>query len=279
MSITTADLASCMANVRAACPLVHCITNYVTVNDCANVLLGCGGSPIMSDEPDDVAEITSICGGLVLNIGTLNQRSIAGMRAAGARAAELGHPIVVDPVGAGASSLRTRTACELIDTLPVTVVRGNMSEVKAVAGAASATRGVDVNPDDAVTEANLAQSAGFARELAARLDSVVAITGAIDIVADAERAVAIRNGVPMMGKITGAGCMLSAITGAYVTANPNDALTATVAAIAGEGLAGQVAARRMGELDGNGSFRTYLLDAICTMGAEQLEAGALIEEL
>ena len=279
MSITTADLASCMANVRATCPLVHCITNYVTVNDCANVLLGCGGSPIMSDEPDDVAEITSICGGLVLNIGTLNQRSIAGMRVAGARTAELGHPIVVDPVGAGASSLRTRTACELIDTLPVTVVRGNMSEVKAVAGAASATRGVDVNPDDAVTEANLAQSAGFARELAARLDSVVAITGAIDIVADAERAVAIRNGVPMMGKITGAGCMLSAITGAYVTANPNDALTATVAAIAGEGLAGQVAARRMGELDGNGSFRTYLLDAICTMGAEQLEAGALIEEL
>lgn len=279
MSITTADLASCMANVRATCPLVHCITNYVTVNDCANVLLGCGGSPIMSDEPDDVAEITSICGGLVLNIGTLNQRSIAGMRAAGARAAELGHPIVVDPVGAGASSLRTRTACELIDTLPVTVVRGNMSEVKAVAGAASATRGVDVNPDDAVTEANLAQSAGFARELAARLDSVVAITGAIDIVADAERAVAIRNGVPMMGKITGAGCMLSAITGAYVTANPNDVLTATVAAIAGEGLAGQVAARRMGELDGNGSFRTYLLDAICTMSAEQLEAGALIEEL
>ena len=279
MSITTADLASCMNNVRATCPLVHCITNYVTVNDCANVLLGCGGSPIMSDEPDDVAEITSICGGLVLNIGTLNQRSIAGMRAAGARAAELGHPIVVDPVGAGASSLRTRTACELIDTLPVTVVRGNMSEVKAVAGAASATRGVDVNPDDAVTETNLAQSAGFARELAARLDSVVAITGAIDIVADAERAVAIRNGVPMMGKITGAGCMLSAITGAYVTANPNDALTATVAAIAGEGLAGQVAAHRMGELDGNGSFRTYLLDAICTMGAEQLEAGALIEEL
>ena len=279
MSITTADLASCMANVRATCPLVHCITNYVTVNDCANVLLGCGGSPIMSDEPDDVAEITSICGGLVLNIGTLNQRSIAGMRAAGARAAELGHPIVVDPVGAGASSLRTRTACELIDTLPVTVVRGNMSEVKAVAGAASATRGVDVNPDDAVTEANLAQSAGFARELAARLDSVVAITGAIDIVADAERAVAIRNGVPMMGKITGAGCMLSAITGAYVTANPNDVLTATVAAIAGEGLAGQVAARRMGELDGNGSFRTYLLDAICAMSAEQLEAGALIEEL
>lgn len=279
MSITTADLASCMANVRATCPLVHCITNYVTVNDCANVLLGCGGSPIMSDEPDDVAEITSICGGLVLNIGTLNQRSIAGMRAAGARAAELGHPIVVDPVGAGASSLRTRTACELIDTLPVTVVRGNMSEVKAVAGAASATRGVDVNPDDAVTETNLAQSAGFARELAARLDSVVAITGAIDIVADAERAVAIRNGVPMMGKITGAGCMLSAITGAYVTANPSDALTATVAAIAGEGLAGQVAARRMGELDGNGSFRTYLLDAICAMSAEQLEAGALIEEL
>lgn len=279
MTISAADLKDALTAVRETAPLVHCITNYVTVNDCANALLACGGSPIMSDEPEDVADITSICGGLVLNIGTLNQHSIEGMRVAGKRAAELEHAIVLDPVGAGASALRTATASELIDTLPITVIRGNMSEVKAVAGAASSTRGVDVNPDDVVTDENLAESAAFARELAAKLDAIVAITGAIDIVASADRAVAIRNGVALMGKMTGAGCVLSCLAGAYVTANPASRLEAVVAAIAGEGLAGQIAASRMGELDGNGSFRTYLLDAICNMTAEQLAAGALVEEL
>ena len=148
-------LKNALENVRNTTPLVHCITNYVTVNDCANALLASGGSPIMSDEPADVADITAICGGLVLNIGTLNARSIEAMHVAGARAAELGHAIVLDPVGAGASALRTDTAGELLDELPVRVVRGNMSEVKALAGASAATRGVDVNPDDVVTEENL----------------------------------------------------------------------------------------------------------------------------
>ena len=275
----TKELGKTLEKVRATVPLVHCITNYVTVNDCANALLACGGSPIMSDEPADVEDITSICGGLVLNIGTLNERTIEGMRVAGKKAAELGHPIVLDPVGAGASALRTATASELVDSLPVAVVRGNMSEVKALAGAASSTRGVDVNPDDAVTDANLAESAAFARGMAAKLGGIVAITGAIDVVASAERAVAIRNGVATMGKITGAGCMLTCLVAAYVVANPGDAFTSTVAAIAGEGLAGQIAASRMGAQDGNGTFRTYLLDAIFNMDAEQLAAGALAEEL
>lgn len=274
-----AELGRALDNVRATVPLVHCITNYVTVNDCANALLACGGSPIMSDEPDDVEDITSICGGLVLNIGTLNRRSIEGMRVAGRRAGELGHAIVLDPVGAGASKLRTDTAAELIDTLPVTVVRGNMSEVKTIAGSAAATRGVDVNPDDAVTEDNLAASAEFARSLAAKLGAVVAITGAIDIVASADRAVAIRNGVATMGKITGTGCMLTCVAAAHAVANPDDVFGATVAAVAGHGLAGEVAAARMAPADGNGSFRTYLLDAICNMSADQLMTGAKIEEL
>ena len=275
----TKVLGRALETVRGTVPLVHCITNYVTVNDCANALLGCGGSPIMSDEPEDVADIQTICGGLVLNIGTLNLRSIEGMRVAAGTAGKLGHPIVLDPVGAGASALRTRTAGELTDHFDITVVRGNMSEVKAVAGAAASTRGVDVNPDDAVTDANLAASADFARGLAAKLGCVVAITGAIDLVASAERAVSIRNGVALMGKMTGAGCVLSCLVGAYVTANQGDPFTATVAAIAGEGLAGQIAAARMDELDGNASFRTYLLDAICNMTAEHLTAGAKVEEL
>lgn len=265
--------------VRATTPLVHCITNYVTVNDCANALLACGGSPIMSDEPADVGDITSICGGLVINIGTLNTRSIKAMQVAGKRSAKLGHAIVLDPVGAGASALRTDTSSMLLDELPVRVVRGNMSEVKVLAGAATSTHGVDVNPDDVVIDENLATSAAFACSLAVKTGAIIAITGAIDIVADADRAFAIRNGVALMGKITGAGCMLSCLVGAYAVANPDQVFEATVAAVVGMGLAGQQAAERMGSLDGNGSFKTYVLDALYRMNGEALEAGARVEEI
>jgi hydroxyethylthiazole kinase len=273
------DLKSALENVRATTPLVHSITNYVTVNDCANALLACGGSPIMSDEPKDVADIQAICGGLVLNIGTLNEQTIAGMYAAGARARELGHPIVLDPVGAGASQLRTATAEGLLRQLGAQVIRCNMSEMKALAGASAATRCVDVNPDDVVTPGNLEASAAFACEVAAKLGSIVAITGAIDLVADAERAFAIRNGSALMGKITGAGCMLSCVVAAYVVANPNAMLEAAVAAVAGHGLAGQIAEGRMQPADGNDTFRTYLLDALYNMDAATLEVGAQVEQV
>ena len=272
-------LSNALKNVRTSVPLVHCITNYVTVNDCANALLACGGSPIMSDEPLDVGDIQTICGGLVLNIGTLNEQTIAGMRVAGAKATELGHPIVLDPVGAGASALRTKTAGELLDSYDIAVIRGNMSEMKALAGAASSTRGVDVNPDDAVTVDNLQASAAFARSLAAQTNAVVAITGAIDIVADAERAFAIRNGSPIMGKITGAGCMLTCVTAAYAVANKDALLEGVVAAIAGMGVAGEMAAARMQPVDGNASFRTYLIDALYNLNGQALEVVARVEEV
>ena len=272
-------LTTALQNVRATTPLVHCITNYVTVNDCANALLACGGSPIMSDEPTDVFDITSICGGLVLNIGTLNERTIEGMLVAGARASELGHPIVLDPVGAGASALRTETAAKLLDTCKVSVIRANMSEVKALVGASSTTRGVDVNPDDVVTPENLAQSAQYAKQLASTTGAIVAITGAIDIVADADRAFAIYNGSPIMGRITGAGCMLTCVVAAYAVANPDNMLDAVVAAIAGHGVCGQIAAKRMTPADGNGSFRTYLLDALYNLDAETLDTMAKVEQV
>ena len=272
-------LSECLENVRNGVPLVHCITNYVTVNDCANALLACGGSPIMSDEPNDVVDIQTICGGLVLNIGTLNEHTIAGMHAAAARATELGHPIVLDPVGAGASALRTETACALLDAYDITVIRGNMSELKALAGSAAATRGVDVNPDDAVTDKNLAECAAFAKSLAAKTGAVIAITGAIDIVADAKRAFAIRNGSPLMGKITGAGCMLTCVTAAYAVANPDNITEAVVAAIAGMGIAGEIARSRMQPVDGNASFRTYLIDALFNINGQALEAVARIQKL
>lgn len=272
-------LKSAFDNVRIAVPLVHSITNYVTVNDCANALLAIGASPIMSHDPEDVRDITSICGGLVLNIGTLDARSVEGMFVAGEVAGELGHAIVLDPVGAGASALRTKVAGELLDGLPVSVVRANMSEMKALAGGASATRGVDVCPEDAVTEESLAASAAFARSFAGKTGAVVAITGAIDIVADAERAFAVHNGVSLMGRITGAGCMLTCVCAACAVANPAALLESQVAAVAGMGIAGQVAKSRMGALDGNGSFRTYLLDALYHLDGDVIEAGARVEQI
>ena len=271
-------LSDALRRVRQTTPLVHCITNYVTVNDCANALLACGGSPIMSDEPRDVADIQAICGGLVLNIGTLNERTIEGMKAAGAKASELGHPIVLDPVGAGASALRTETAGMLLDSYDVKVIRANMSEVKALAGASVATRGVDVNPDDVVTEENLSTSAAFVKQVAAKTGAVMAVTGAIDIVADAGQAFAIRNGVPIMGKITGAGCMLSCIVAAYAVANHDALLESVVAAVANMGIAGEIAETRMQPVDGNASFRTYLIDALYNMNGQALEAVSRVEE-
>lgn len=265
--------------LKRSTPLIHCITNYVTANDCANALLAMGASPIISDEPADVADISSICDALVLNIGTLNARSVEAMRIAGARSAEMGHPIVLDPVGAGASALRTSTASALLDELPVAVVRGNMSEVKALAGASASTRGVDVNPEDVVTEDNLAASARFARSLAERTGGVVAVTGAIDIVGDARRAFAVRNGTPFMGRITGAGCVLTCLVAAFVAANPEVPLEAAVAAVAVEGLAGQQAEAHMAAADGNLTFRGYLVDALFNMTGDALEKGALVERV
>ena len=159
-------LGTCLENVRTQVPLVHNITNYVTVNDVANVLLACGGSPIMADEAEEVEDITTICGGLNINIGTLNKRTITGMLLAGKRANELGHPVLLDPVGAGASALRTNTAIELMDTLHPTVIRGNISEIKTLASGSGTTKGVDADVADAVTEDTLDQAVAFVKNFA-----------------------------------------------------------------------------------------------------------------
>ena len=180
-------LGNCLENVRKSAPLVHNITNYVTVNDVANALLACGGSPIMSDEPDDVADITSICGGLNINIGTLNKRSIEAMFIAGERSRALGHIVLLDPVGAGASALRTRTALEIMEKIKPDVIRGNISEIKTLALGSGTTKGVDADTADTVTEDNLDQMVAFAKAFAEKTDAVIAITGAIDLVADAEK--------------------------------------------------------------------------------------------
>lgn len=270
-------LGKCLDNVRKNVPLVHNITNYVTVNDVANVLLACGGSPIMSDEPEDVADITSICGGLNINIGTLNKRSIEAMHVAGARAQELGHVMLLDPVGAGASALRTATAVELMDELDFTAIRGNISEIKTLALGSGTTKGVDADVADAVTDETLGAAVGFVKQLAAKTGSIIAVTGAIDLVADADRCFVIRNGRPEMGKITGTGCQLSGMMTAFLVANPDSPLEAAAAAVCTMGLAGEIGWSRMQEGDGNSTYRNRIIDAIFNMDGAALDKGAKYE--
>ena len=270
-------LETMLKNVREKCPLIHNITNYVTVNDCANVVIACGASPIMADDKEEVAEITSICAGLNINIGTLNSRTIESMLIAGKRANELKHPVVLDPVGAGASRLRTETARKLLDEVKFTVIRGNISEIKTLAFGNGTTKGVDADVADKVTEENLDEVVAFAKAFAEKTGAVAAITGAIDIVADENNAYCIRNGHPMMSSITGTGCQLSAMTAAFVTANPGHPLEAAAAAVSAMGLAGEIAHQRLTPLDGNSSYRNYIIDAIYQLTPTQLKEGAKYE--
>ena len=267
----------CMDNVRKNVPLVHNITNYVTVNDVANILLACGGSPIMSDEPEDVEDITSVCGGLNINIGTLHQSSIEGMLLAGKKANELGHPVLLDPVGAGASRLRTDTALRIMKEIKLTVIRGNISEIKTLASGSGTTKGVDADVADAVTEETLNDAIAFVKNFARKTSCIIAVTGAIDLVSDGEICYVIRNGRPEMGKITGTGCQLSGMMTAYVTANQEKPLEAAASAVCIMGLAGEIGWSRMQEGDGNATYRNRIIDAVYQMTGEDLERGAKYE--
>ncbi|MGE4276449.1 MAG: hydroxyethylthiazole kinase [Lawsonibacter sp.] len=270
-------LGTCLERVRQTAPLIHNITNYVTVNDVANVLLACGASPIMSDDIQEVEDIAALCSGLNLNIGTLNQHTIPSMVAAGKTAAALGRPVVLDPVGAGASSLRTRTAQILLQGIPFTAVRGNRSELKSLTAGLSTTRGVDADLADAVTEDTLPAGIAFAKSAAAQLGAIVAVTGAIDLVSNGTICYVIRNGRPEMSRVTGTGCQLSALTAAYLASNPDHALEAVAAAVASMGLAGEIGWANMAPTDGNATYRSRIIDAISHLDGDTLDKGARYE--
>jgi len=268
---------NCIENVRRKMPLVHSITNYVTVNDVANVLLACGASPIMSDDPEEVEEITSICGGLNINIGTLNKNTIPSMFLAGKKANELGHKVLLDPVGAGASKLRTDTAVKLMKEIKFNAIRGNISEIKTLALGSGRTKGVDADIADAVTEASLDSTVAFVKSFAKKAGCIIAVTGAIDLVTDGDKCYVIRNGRAEMGKITGTGCQLSAMITAFLVANPENELEATAAAVCAMGLAGEIGWNNMQPFDGNSTYRNRIIDAIYNIDGETLEKGAKYE--
>lgn len=266
--------AKLIEQVRASKPLVHHITNYVTVNDCANITLAIGASPIMADALEEAADIARIASAVVLNMGTLNERTIPSMIEAGKAAHEAGVPVVFDPVGAGASRLRNETAALVLEEVRISVLCGNISEVRFLSGRQSKTKGVDASEHDIQ---NTEDTVSIAKSLAARLECVVAITGAVDVVSDGKQAVCIENGHLMLSNLTGTGCMCSSLIGAFCGAAPNKPLEATVAALLSMGIAGEIAYTEGGQW-GNGSYRTALHDAVSRMDTDTLVRRAKLYE-
>jgi len=260
-------VAGLLESVRARRPLVHHITNYVTVNDCANATLCIGGSPVMAHSHEEVSDMAAMAGAVVLNIGTLDPGQVEAMLLAGKAANERGIPIVLDPVGAGATAYRTRTSLKLLEELEIAVLKGNGGEISVLAGAGGKVRGVDSagvggEPIDVV------------RGLAGRLGVTVAMTGETDIVSDGKRTLLVDNGHPLMGRFSGSGCIAASIVGAFVAVDP-DRLNSTAAALAAFGLAGERAARKHKQPYG---FRLAIFDELCRLTPKTLADGARIRK-
>lgn len=270
------ELASCLGAVRERTPLVQCITNFVTVNDCANILLAAGGSPTMAHDIREVEEAVTGVQALVLNLGAIGD--VEAMLLAGKRANQLGIPVVLDPVAAGVTSLRREACRRLLAELRFTVIRGNASEIRALALGAEGGSGVDVSAGDAVTEENLSRGVELCRRLAESTGAVTALSGQVDILSDGTQTVLIRGGVPTMSRVTGSGCMLTALLGAFCGANPERPLAAAAAAVATMDLAGERAeARRLQNGTGNATFRTDLIDAVFNLTEDELREGVRYE--
>jgi len=255
--------------VREKNPLIHHITNYVTVNDCANMTLALGASPVMADDPAEAADMAAISSALVINIGTLNVRTVESMLAAGRKANGKGIPVIFDPVGCGATRMRTETAKRLAEEIRFTVVRGNISEIGALCGMSSHTKGVDATAADAEMDAAVAGKA------AEDLRCVAVITGAVDTVTDGTRLIRIGNGVPEMARLTGTGCMCTSAVASFCAAAEGNFLEAAAAAVIAMGLCGEKAWQAS---TGLGNFHACIFDAAGKLDGPALEKGAKFHE-
>jgi hydroxyethylthiazole kinase len=252
--------------IRHHHPLIHNITNLVVMNVTANALLAAGASPVMAHSPDEVEEMVTLARALVLNIGTPTADGVATMIQAARKANALERPVVLDPVGAGATALRTRSARRILDAVDIAVIRGNASEIMALDRGTAGTRGVD-------SAHGVADAAASAGRLAQRTGAVVAVTGATDLVTDGARKVRVANGHPLMGRITGSGCSATALIAAFLAVD-SDPLSAAATALAFFGLAGERAGMTAAA---PGSFQVALLDALYTLSPEALRRGSRFE--
>lgn len=269
------DFGIALNAVREQKPLVQCITNFVTVNDCANILLAAGGRPTMAEHPLEAAEAVRRADALVCNLGAVGK--VEAMLLAGKEANRLGIPVILDPVGAGGTRFRRDTVKRLLAEVHIAVIRGNASEIRYLAGQQTEGNGVDVSARDEITEETLSSAVAMASELAQKLGAVIAISGRIDVVSDGKTACILRNGCATMARVTGSGCMLTALIGAFCGAN-GDAFPAVCAAVAAMGVCGELAEeKRLRNGTGNATFRTDLIDAIFNLTEEQLEKGVHYE--
>ncbi len=252
--------------VREKKPLIHNITNFVVMNYTANALLAMGASPVMAHAPNEVEDMVSFAGALVLNIGTLTDPWIQSMIVAGKKATQLGTPIILDPVGSGATSLRTQSAKRIINNTKTTVIRGNASEVLSMRDENSVTKGVD-------SIHSVDEAAETASALAKELETTLAITGPVDLVTDGQKIVRISNGHELMGFVTGTGCTATAVIGAFLAVDA-DPVSATATALAFWGLAGEKAAEKS---NAPGSFMIGLLDALYEITPDILEKECKID--
>jgi hydroxyethylthiazole kinase len=253
-----------LRRLRDAKPLVHQITNYVVMNETANATLALGALPVMAHAREEAAEMARLAGAVVLNIGTLSPEWVEAMIAAGRAANENGTPVVLDPVGAGATTYRTETARRILDEVDVTVVRGNAGEVATLVGVAAEVRGVE-------SIGAASEPAELAREAALRLGVVASVTGPVDHVSDGQRTIAVANGHPLLASITGTGCMSTAITGGFLAVNADRPLEAAAEALVAFGVAGEDAA--VGAR-GPGSFHVALYDALAALDPDTLDGRA-----
>jgi hydroxyethylthiazole kinase len=255
-----------LRRLRETRPLVHQITNYVVMNETANATLALGALPVMAHAREEVEEMVRLAGALVINIGTLSAPWIESMLLAGRAANEAGVPVVLDPVGAGATRFRTDTAKRILDDVDVAVLRGNAGEVATLVGVDAEVRGVESIVAGGDPRA-------LAREAAGRLGLIASVTGPTDHVSDGDTVVAIRNGHPLLAAITGTGCMSSAVTGCFLAVDKEHPLEAAVGALVAFGVAGEDAAR---DAKGPGSFHVALYDSLAALDPDTLDRRALI---
>ncbi len=265
------EIARILAAIKEKRPLIHHLTNYVTANDSANITLAVGASPVMASDPGEAVDMVAHAAALVLNIGTLSAAAVDTMIAAGKRAGELGIPVILDPVGAGATPARTAAAARIIRETRLAVIRGNAAEIRAVSGLSAAIRGVDAAGGETDGEA-------VARSLARSLDCVVALSGRTDIVAAGDRLCRITNGHQWLTGVTGTGCMATSLIGCCCGAG-TDPYVAAAAGLTFMGIAGEVAHGSLQPGEGIGTFRVRLFDAIFAMTAETVLRYGQIDDL
>lgn len=271
------EIKTYLNNLKEKNPLIHCITNYVTVNDVANSLIAIGASPVMADEPSESGEITAISNGLLINLGTLNLNTIKAMHNSIKMANSLNLPVVLDPVGVGASTLRNETAINFLKEYKFSIIKGNISEIKFLNGEKSIAKGVDASlkdlNDDILNRVNLA------KELSIKTDAAIVITGKIDVVAFKNEAYLLKNGSSLMGKFSGSGCILGGICAAFLASNTNPLKSAIMGVltecIAGELVRGKNVLSDMGSM----KFKNGLIDEIYLIDDKKIQDLAKIEKV